>query len=80
LLFFIIKGAISSAKEHHKIIFILIIFSFMVIGVLATFMTNFGIITRIRMPAFLALLCLFPFGFTKLKNIKFSLLNKIFDI
>ena len=80
LLFFIIKGIIRSIKKQNKIIFPLIIFSILVIGALSLFMTNFGIITRIRIPAFLALICLFPFGLEKIKNIKFPLLNKIFTI
>ncbi len=79
LLFFIIKGIINSIKKRNKIIFPLIIFSIFVMGVLSIFMSNFGIITRIRMPVFLALSCLFPLGFERIKNIKIPLLNKIFD-
>lgn len=70
LLFFIMKGIIKSIKKQNKIIFPLIVFSILVIGALSLFITIFGIITRIRIPAFLALLCLFPLGFEKLKNIK----------
>ena len=79
LLFFIMKGIINSIKKRNKIIFPLIIFSIFIMGVLSIFMSNFGIITRIRMPAFLALSCLFPLGFERIKNIKIPLLNKIFD-
>ena len=75
LLFFIIKGIVKSIKKDYKIILPIIIFSFIIFGVLSFFMNNFGIITRIRMPAFLALLCLFPFGFEKLKNIKIPFLE-----
>lgn len=62
MLFFIIKGMIKYIKARNRIVIPLIIFSVLAIGALSLFMTNFGIITRIRMPAFLALLCLFPFG------------------
>jgi hypothetical protein len=37
------------------------------LGVLALFITNFGIITRIRIPSFIALLCLIPLAFDKTK-------------
>lgn len=76
LLFSIIKETIESIKKQNKIIFPLIIFSILVIGVLTIYMDNFGIITRIRMPAFLALLCLFPFG---LKTLKLPLLKKYLE-
>ncbi len=76
LLFFIVKGVIKSIRKDYKIILPLIIFSFIVFGVLSFYMNNFGIITRIRMPAFLALLCLFPLGYEKLKNIKIPFLEK----
>ncbi len=75
LFFFIMKGIIKSIKQKYRVILPLIIFSVLVIGTLSLFMTNSGIITRIRMPAFLALLCLFPLGFDKLKNIKITFLK-----
>lgn len=62
LLFFIIKGIIKSVKEKYRVILPLVIFSFFVLGILALFIGNFGIITRIRIPAFASLLCLLPFG------------------
>jgi len=77
LLFFIIKGIIESIKKQNKIILPLVLFSCLVLGVLATFINNFGIITRIRIPAFLSLLCLFPLGFKRLKNIKTPFLKDI---
>lgn len=80
LLFFIINGIIKSIKKRQKIILPLLIFSLLVLGVLAIFIDNFGIITRIRVPAFLSLLCLFPLGFKYLEDIKIPLFNKIFDI
>ena len=62
LLFFIVKGIIESIRKKNTIILPLIIFSCLVMGVLALFMSNFGIITRIRISAFLSLLCILPLG------------------
>jgi len=81
LLFFIIKGTIKSIRKEYKVILPLIIFSFAVFGILSVYINNFGIVTRVRMPAFLALLCLFPLGFEKLKNIKIPFfINKFIGI
>src|SRR3989344_1937958 len=81
LMFFIVKGIMVFIKKKDMIILPLIIFSILVMGVLALFMSNFGIITRIRMPAFLALLCIFPFGFAKLEQLiaKIPILDKAFN-
>ncbi|MEK7663908.1 MAG: hypothetical protein AAB340_00450 [Patescibacteria group bacterium] len=76
LLFFIIKGMLKSIKVNYKVILPLIIFSLLIFGVLSLYINNFGMITRIRMPAFLALLCLLPFGLDRLKNVKVPLLEK----
>jgi hypothetical protein len=67
LLFFVIKGAFITLKRK-RVALPLLVFSIISLGVLALFITNFGIITRIRMPSFIALLCLIPLGF-KLKHI-----------
>ena len=64
LFFFAIKGAIKSIRRY-RVILPLIIFSFVVFVALSLFINNFGIITRIRMPAFISLLCLAPFGFKR---------------
>ncbi|MFA5878114.1 MAG: glycosyltransferase family 39 protein [Candidatus Staskawiczbacteria bacterium] len=80
LLFFIIKGITKSIREQYRVILPVLIFSLLVFGTLALFITNFGIITRIRIPAFLSLLCLFPFGFKWLKDAEIPLLSKIFNI
>jgi hypothetical protein len=61
LFFFICKAVVKNLKRN-KMFIPLIIFSFLVFSVLAIFVNNFGITSRIRMPAFLALLCLMPFG------------------
>jgi hypothetical protein len=75
LLFFIIKATIKNIRKKYKDFLPLIVFSFFVFGVLAVFITNFGIIARIRMPAVLSLLCLFPFGFEMINNIKIPFLK-----
>ncbi len=75
LLFFIIKGIIKSAKTKYRVIMPLAIFSFIVFGVLSLFLINYGITIRIRIPAILSLLCLFPFGFSGFKNSKIPFLN-----
>ena len=67
LLFFIIKGAKVSIKKF-RIAIPLIIFSFGVFVILALFLSNFGIVTRIRIPAFISLLCLIPLGFIDFKE------------
>ena len=62
LLYFVISGSIKSVKKD-KVVFCLIFFSILVFGVLALFLSNFGIVTRIRMPAFLSLFCFAVLGF-----------------
>jgi hypothetical protein len=59
---FIVRGLIKSIREDGAPTVFLLIFSFLVLGVLALFTPNFGIITRIRMPAILALVSFAPFG------------------
>ncbi|MDO8529795.1 MAG: hypothetical protein Q7S10_00065 [bacterium] len=76
LLFFIARGIITSIKKEYRVILPLLIFSGIVFGVLSVYINNFGIVTRIRMPAFLALLCLLPFGLEKFKNTKIPFLEK----
>jgi len=67
LLFFIIKRTIKSIKSRDKIILPLVLFSFIVFVVMSIFFNNFGIITRIRIPAFITLLCLLPLEFKRIK-------------
>jgi len=75
LLFFIIKGAFITLKRK-RVALPLLVFSIISLGVLALFITNFGIITRIRIPSFIALLCLMPLGLEGFKYIKIPLLGK----
>jgi len=67
LLFFITKGVLMAIKRHRTAI-PLIIFSLGALSILALFLSNFGIVTRIRIPAFISLLCLIPLGFTNFKE------------
>lgn len=79
-LFVTIFGIVKSIRGQYKLILPLLLFSFFLLLGLSFFITNFGILTRIRIPAFLVLLCLLPFGFEKLKSIKVPFLEKyIFD-
>jgi hypothetical protein len=70
LLYFIIKGIIASIENKNKIAYPLIFFSMLVLIILTIFISNFGIITRIRIPAFISLMCLIPLAFIKSKNKK----------
>jgi len=62
LFFFVIKGILASLKYNRPPL-VLAIFGFGVFAVLTLFINNFGIITRVRIPAFISLLCLIPLGF-----------------
>lgn len=75
LLFFIAWGVIKSIRNYRTIVPFLL-FSLLILAVLALFTPNFGIITRIRIPSFIALLCLTPLGFN-LKN-NYSKIKKMF--
>jgi 4-amino-4-deoxy-L-arabinose transferase-like glycosyltransferase len=77
LLFFIIKGLIINFKRYYKKITPLLIFSFLILGNIALFINNFGIITRIRIPAVICLLCLLPFGIEG-RNIFYDCTKKIY--
>lgn len=77
-LFFITRGVIRSVRSKYKIILPLLLFGLAVMAMVSLYMTNFGLVTRIRMPAFVALICLTSFGFGKLINIKIPFLEKYF--
>ena len=68
LFLFIIKAIYQLVKKDNKLALSLIFFSLMVLVAITIFINNFGIITRIRIPAFIALLCLIPLGYTKFKD------------
>ena len=62
--FFIGRGLFLNIKKKYKDFFPLLIFAFILTGISSLYISNFGAITRIRIPAFMALLCIGPFGFT----------------
>ncbi len=62
MLFFITRGIIKRFKEKARNIFPILLFSFLVLGTLSLFISNFGIVTRIRIPALVSLICLLPLG------------------
>ncbi len=66
LIFFIGRGLFLNIKQKYKKFLPLLIFSFILIGISSFYISNFGAITRIRIPAFLSLLCLCSFGFEKM--------------
>lgn len=68
LLFFVIKGIIMAVRTRNKKVFPLVFFSLLVLGALTVFVSNFGIITRIRIPAFISLSCLAPLAFIKIRG------------
>ena len=65
LLFFVVDGIIILFKKRVKEAAPLLIFSIIVMVVIAVFYKNFGLIVRIRIPVFISLLCLASFGFNK---------------
>ncbi|MFC1630292.1 hypothetical protein ACFL06_02040, partial [Patescibacteria group bacterium] len=74
LMFFITKGAFMALKQN-RIALPLLVFGILSLAALSLFVTNFGLITRIRIPSFIALLCLIPLGFERLRHIKIPFLN-----
>ena len=78
LLFFIVRGVISLARSKKiKLALPSIIFSFTALAVTALFMaSNFGVYSRIRIPAFVSLLCLADFNVGILYYIS-SFLSKV---
>lgn len=72
LFFFILSmgGIAMSLKENYKAVIPLVFFSFLAVGIMTLFFDNFGVITRIRIPAVISLLCLLPLSLGSLKYIK----------
>jgi len=82
ILVFVIEGTPKLIKKF-KVILPLLLFSAAVFAILGLYTPNFGIITRIRMPAFIALFCLAPFGLSevflkKTENLVNNISSKIF--
>lgn len=78
LFLFIVRGVIKIYKKNYKITSPLLLFSLIFLGGLAIFINNFGYLTRVRIPAFIALLCFAPFGIGK-NNIIYKYLDKIYE-
>ena len=64
---FILLGIINTLRSRHRALS-LAIFSLGLFIILTIYMSNFGITTRIRMPAFLLLLTFIPFAFQMYKH------------
>ena len=69
------KGFIKTL-DYYRLTVPLFLFSVIVLGVLSLFINNFGIITRIRIPGFIAILCIASLAFNN--NIIFNYLNTTF--
>ncbi len=78
MIFFVVDGIIICYKKHIKEAFPLLIFSAMVLVVISVFTNNYGNITRIRIPAFVSLLCIASFGFNK-NNLVYNYLEKKYE-
>ena len=82
LLFFIVKGAIKEFgryyKNNYKMYAPLLIFTVLVLSSIALFFNNFGIITRIRIPAIICLLCFLPFSL-KEDSVIYQYFEKIYS-
>lgn len=57
------KGILKVIK-HYRFAMPLLVFIVMSLGVISLFITNFGIIARVRMPTFICLLCLISISFS----------------
>ena len=68
LLYFIFKGIKAETKNKNTLIFPLIAFSLIFLIVIALFDINYGNFMRVRMAAFISLLCLFPFSLNSNNN------------
>jgi len=81
LLFFIVDGIIIAFRKKIKEVAPLLIFSIMAMAVMAIFNSNFGIIVRIRIPAFISLLCIASLSLNNMKFIDdiFSKAEDIFN-
>jgi len=80
ILFFVIFGVLKHFKVYFVKILPVLLFSLFLLVGFSFFITNFGILTRIRIPAFLSLMCLLPLGFSVLNNIKVPFFEKYFNL
>lgn len=83
MLYFIVKGIIKCIKDKEYSSYILLVFAVIFLMALAIFdSSNFGLFMRIRISAFIALLCFLPFGVDNnfINNIKTKLKIKCINI
>ena len=70
------KGnGIIKTVDHYRLAIPLFLFSIIMLMVIAIFINNFGIITRIRMPGFIAILCIAALAFNE-ENIIYNYLSR----
>lgn len=79
LIFLIGRGIVMSIKQRYKIVLPLVLFSLIVLAIMTVYFSNFGVITRIRIPAFISLLCLIPFGLSGWDKKAFNFLSARFQ-
>ena len=77
ILYFVVSGTVVLFKKRIWMALPLLIFSIMTMVVIAVFDSNFGLIVRIRIPAFISLLCIASFSFNE-DNIFYSLLYNFY--
>jgi len=65
LLFFIGKGLFLNIRQKYKNFLPLLLFSFILLGILSLYVANSGALARIRIPAFIVLFCISSFGFAE---------------
>jgi hypothetical protein len=78
LLYFIVKGIIKSVKRKNFLISVPIVFSVIFLIVIAVFDSYYGYIMRIRMSAFISLLCIASLGIGD-KNIVLNYISNKFE-
>ena len=83
LMILVIFGITEGIKTLNKKMVPLLLFSLFSLGIITLFVNNYGIITRIRIPAIISLLCLIPTGFSPRSGLrrtdKNTTLMKIYD-
>lgn len=84
LFFILVSGIVGSIRKEgilktlkaYRFVTPLLLFSIMSLAAISLFINNFGIITRIRIPSFIILLCLIPLSFSGF-NLNNKYLNNI---
>lgn len=76
LLVLSVLGGFSTFRRKWRLLIPLALLAFGLLAMISLFIDNFGVYMRIRMPAFLLLLVLVPFGFSLLER----LIKRIFPV